>query len=140
MDGAPWLNVVPAGCNMVNYYGAAMLTKDGLKLFCASPPNPPTPFLIGENLLCSPSVWLKLQPLVLKLPQNLLCPPSACLKLFPNPLLVRVKLHMPPLLLYCSPPPLPVISDQSLKHCFLSPKYQSYCQSGGREFVCFGLF
>ena len=37
-------------------------------------------------------------------------PPSAWLKLFPSPLFV---LHMPPLP-FCSPPPFPVISDQSL--------------------------
>ena len=46
-------------------------------------------------------------------------PTSAWLKLFlppppPTPLVVGVKLHVPTPLPFCSPPPLPVIDDQSL--------------------------
>ena len=46
-------------------------------------------------------------------PKLFVTPPSEWLKLFPPPLFVGVKLHVPPLP-FCSPP-LPVISDQSLK-------------------------
>ena len=51
--------------------------------------------LKGENLLCPPPVWLKLQAPG-KLPQNFFCPPlSGWLKMFlPSPF-VGVNLHCP---------------------------------------------
>ena len=48
-------------------------------------------------------------------PKTFCAPPSAWLKLFPPPPFHRGKLHVPPPLPFCSPPPLPVISDQSLR-------------------------
>ena len=75
--------------------------QDRVKLFA-----PPTPLLKSGNFLRPPppSIWLKIQATAYTLPQNMLCPPppSAWLKHF---------------LSFCSPPPpLPVISDQSLKN------------------------
>ena len=51
---------------------------------------------------------VKLQVPMVKLPQNFLCP------------FFCAKLHLPPPLSFCSPPPLPVISDQSLNIAYFS--------------------
>ena len=71
-----------------------------------------------------PSVWLHLQATAQKLPQNLLCPSFIMAKTFsaPPPLFVGIKLHMPPLPFCSPPPPLPVISDQSLRNIFHFPE------------------
>ena len=74
--------------------------QDRVKLVAAPTPHPP-------------SVPLRLQAPMLKLPQNLLFPPSALSKLFVPPLFIGVKLRLPP---FCSPPPLLIISDHSLLH------------------------
>ena len=73
---------------------------------------PPPPSRQGKAFCTHPpSLWLKLQAPVLKLPQNFLCPPSAWLKRFPPSVLAGVNLTCPPSHFVA---PLPVISDQSL--------------------------
>ena len=96
-----WSLIIGGGYNMGNLrdqnFCTAPPTQDRVKLVAP-------PLLNGGHLLCPPSVWLKLQAPVLKLPQNLLCP-----------LFQGFKLHLvPPPLQFCSPPFLPVIDDQSL--------------------------
>ena len=80
--------------------GATKWKNSRSETLCTRPPPsrygkafypPPSPFLMGGNMLYLPAVWLKL----LKLPQNFLCPPP--LHSLPRP-------PSP----FCSlPPPLP---------------------------------
>ena len=102
----------------------------GLKLFV-----PPRPSRQGKNchaplLKCRnfmhpppPSVWLKLQVPMLKLPQNCLCPPFSMTRTFPPSLFVGAKLHSPYTtgIHYHFVAPLPVINDSPLVTC-------QYCQ------------
>ena len=86
--------------------------QDRVKLFV--PPPPPFKewkhFVPPCNMAKTSSYRIKTTP------KLVVPPPSAWLKLFPFPLFVKVKLHVPPPLRFCSPPPpLPVISDQSLR-------------------------
>ena len=117
--------------------GATTWESHGSETFCAPPRDrvklfAPPPLLNGGNLLPPPpqSLWLKPQAPMLKLPQNFLCPPSAWLKLFLSPLFVGVKLHLPPLP-FCNPPPLPVISDQSLNAVALANTLTLFDWHGG---------
>ena len=75
-------------------------------------------FLQSGNFLHPPSVWLKLQAPVLKVPQNFVSPPPAHIVSFiswlkrfpPSPsLFVGVKRHLPPLPFLS---PLPVTKDE----------------------------
>ena len=80
--------------------------QDKVKLFAP-------PFKEWKLFAPHPSVWLKL------LRKN--CLQTCCAPIFsmaktfsaPPPLFIGVKIHMPPLL-FCSPHPLLIISDQSL--------------------------
>ena len=83
--------------------------------FCA-------PLLKSGNFLRPPplpsSIWLKLPSYCIKLPQNLLCPPPFSMaKTPPPPFFRRDKIsHAPrPSSFVAPPPPLPIISDQSLR-------------------------
>ena len=81
----------------------------------------------AKHSLHPPSIWIKLQAPVLKLPRNFLCPPFSMAKTLSAPLFVGVKLHLPPPLPFCSPRSLPLISDPSLKVLqFLSQAGESH--------------
>ena len=73
----------------------------------APPPPPPSRQDKTFKILKPPSVWLKPQAHMLKLPQNSYCSPP----LF----FVRVKLALP----FCSPSPLPIINDRSQEKLLL---------------------
>ena len=95
---------------------------------------PPPPSRKGKTVCALPfKEWENLGPPLqygFKLPRtnhpNTFCapPPSARLKHFPTPLFVGVKLHILPSRFVPPPPPLPIISDQSLMcqsiHVFMS--------------------
>ena len=83
-----------------------------------SPPTPP-PLFKGGNIL-RPSVWLKLQAVVLEVPQTFLCPLFRMAQTFsaPPPIFCPGKTSLaPPPLPFCSPlPVITVIRDHSLSH------------------------
>ena len=87
--------------------------QDRVKLFVP-------PLLKSGNFTCPPYNMAKtLSYRVKTSPKNVVPPPhSEWLKLLSPPLFVGVKLHVPPPLPFCSPP-LPVISDQSLRNTLL---------------------
>ena len=85
-----------------------------------------------------PSVWLKLQAPALKLPQHFLCPLFSMAKSFPAPPFLKGSNFTCPSLPFCSPPPppLPVISDQSLMKPFF-PTLEPYCPCSNQALTQF---
>ena len=93
----------------------------GPKLFAPPPPPQdrvklfaPPPFKEWKVFTPPPTIRLNLQATAYKLPQNFLCPPFSMAKTFSAPPFRRGKTSSAPPSRFVAPP-LPVISDQSLR-------------------------